>query len=724
MSNVGINVIETDGSASPAIAGAPTSVAGVLLRSQRGPTGTAVRVSSFRQFAQRFGAHDRRFTGAYAMEGLFGNGGREAHVARVIGSGSATARVTLLDRGGNGTLRVGAGYRGAEEPGEWGNQLYLDVRDNPEFSTALAADRAGATPARLQGNAFAASTVNLTVPSGNPARRVRIAVDGSQNLDVTLDASAVPVLAAATPEDVATAINRVAGARAVAQAAQGGLRLVSRTKGAASSIEAAAGVDDPTRTLLGLNLPAAAGAAAPAGTYDEVQLESLAGFAVGDWMRLDDGITSDWLQITALEERQTGGGQTELFARFAQPVAADQREYRRADGATASTVEFDLLVSRQEPADPAPLPVEVWEKLSMAPTARRYAPTVVNDEFSGSGYVVLTDQNPASSTGRDAPALGTGVRLGLATPATSALVRQAGADGGDPTPANFTAAMARLDTTPVQLLLAPELMADAVLQAVTRAALDYCSARGDCTFIGHTPPKRDQAGAKTFGQRFRSAKVYGALYWPWITVTDPIGAGTAPTLSIPPSGHVAGIFARTDQLRGVWKAPAGDQALVRGALDVESSVTDEDHTDLVKNGSINGIRPIQGVGIALDASRTLSTDTRWLYVNVRLLFNYVKSSLREGLRWAKQEPNREPLWGMIKFGSVTPFLLRLYQAGAFGPGTPDEVFTVICGRENNPPDQIALGNLQVEVYFYPSRPAETILIVVGQQESGATAAER
>jgi phage tail sheath protein FI len=174
----------------------------------------------------------------------------------------------------------------------------------------------------------------------------------------------------------------------------------------------------------------------------------------------------------------------------------------------------------------------------------------------------------------------------------------------------------------------------------------------------------------------------------------------------------------------VWKAPAGDEAVVRGALAVEQDVTDEDHTDLVKNGSVNGIRAIPGAGVIADASRTLSTDTRWLYVNVRLLFNYVKVSLRDGLRWVRQEPNREALWGMVKFGTVSPFLMRLYQGGAFGPGTPAETFTVICGPENNPPDQIALGNLRIEVYFYPSRPAETIVIIVGQQDSGATAAER
>jgi len=724
MTTIGINVIETDGSAAPAIAAAATSVAAVVLRSKRGPTDRAVRVSNFRQFTQRFGGHDPNYVGAYAIQGLFGNGGREAWISRAVGSGAAAARVTLVDRGGNATLRVGAGYRGVEEVGAWGNDLYVDIADNPEFSTPLLATRPGNQPARLQGNAFAGATVDLSVALGSPARKLRINVDSGPNFDITFDAAAVPVLAAATSDDVAGAINRVAGSRVVASASGGGLLIVSRQKGAASRVEAVAGFDDPTRTLLGLNVAAATGAAAAAGAYDEVQVTDFGSLAVGDSVRLDDGITSDWVQITQLEQRAVVGGGVEFHVHFTQPPAANQNEYRTQDGAHLSTSEFNLVIRQQGPNDPGPVPVETWEKVSMNSVAPRYVASLVNDSFSGSSYVTVVDQNPGAFTGRDAPALGTSFRLGLATPATAALARQAGNDGGAPTTAAYTGALSFYDTAQVQLVLVPELMSAAMLGAVTRAALDYCANRGDCVYVGHTPNGRDEDGAKSFGQVYRGAKVYGALYWPWIVVPDPIGAGPNPTRTIPPSGHVGGVYARIDQTRGIWKAPAGDEALVRGALDVETTVTDADHTDLVKNGSVNGIRPIAGVGIVLDASRTLSTDTRWLYVNVRLLFNYVKSSLRDGLRWVKQEPNREALWGMVKFGSVTPFLLRLYQAGAFGPGTPTEVFTVICGPENNPPDEIALGNLKIEVYFYPSRPAETIVIIVGQQESGATAAER
>jgi uncharacterized protein len=192
---------------------------------------------------------------------------------------------------------------------------------------------------------------------------------------------------------------------------------------------------------------------------------------------------------------------------------------------------------------------------------------------------------------------------------------------------------------------------------------------------------------------------------------------------VPPTGHVAGVFARTERERGVWKAPAGNAARVNGALDVDQHITDVDHTDLVKNGSVNAIRFISGQGIVVESSRTLSTNPLWLYVNVRLLFNFVKSSLKNGLRWVVQEPNDDRLWNKVKFNSVRPFLLGLWRRGAFGPGAPEDVFTIKIDEENNPPENIQLGIFTAEVYFYPSRPAETVVITVGQQEGAGSASE-
>jgi phage tail sheath protein FI len=287
---------------------------------------------------------------------------------------------------------------------------------------------------------------------------------------------------------------------------------------------------------------------------------------------------------------------------------------------------------------------------------------------------------------------------------------------GDPLENAFKAAIeSRFDTFDIQLLACPESSSDTVV----KSALSYCANRGDCMFIGHTAETADSAAATTYGKTYRGDKMYGALYFPFIRVADPIGTQKW----IPPTGHVMGVYARTERERGIWKAPAGNAAVLNNVLDVKMQVTDTDHTLMVKNGSVNAVRRIAGIGIVIDSSRTLSTNPLWLYVNVRLLFNFVKSSLKYGLRWVVQEPNDPTLWNKVKFNSVTPFLMGLWRRGAFGPGAPADVFTIKVDAENNPPANIQQGIFTVEVYFYPSRPAETIKLIVGQQEGASKASE-
>jgi phage tail sheath protein FI len=350
------------------------------------------------------------------------------------------------------------------------------------------------------------------------------------------------------------------------------------------------------------------------------------------------------------------------------------------------------------------LVVETWTALNNSDAADAkgsHPAAVINDEFTGSRYITVTENttsNPAATA--DFVALENGANDSLG----AAALQNA-----------LAGALPRFDTFDVQLVCCPETN-DAVW---VNAALTYCENRGDCMFVGHIPRGNDVAAAKTYSKPFQGNKRYGALYFPWVRVADPIGTQKW----IPPTGHVLGVYARTDLERGVWKAPAGVAAQVNGVLDVEQQITDTDHTDLVKNGCVNAVRFIPGLGIIVDSSRTLSTNPLWLFVNVRLLFNFVKSSLKTGLRWVVQEPNDDTLWNKVKFNSVIPFLMGLWRRNAFGPGAPEDVFSVKIDAENNPPANIQQGILTVEVYFYPSRPAETIIIIVGQQEGGASASE-
>lgn len=723
MTNIGVNVVETNGSASPAIQGAPTSVAAFLVRTKRGPIEGAAGVTSWGQFVERFGAHYRdndgaNYFGAYAFQGFLANGGTRAVIRRVTGAGSAAAGVTLRSRAESApALQVTAGYRGSSDPGAWGNGLAVALKDNPKVQARLTVNAAGATPGRLQGTA--AGPFNL---AGGP-HSLTITVAGTAGPTITFDAATgIAPLNAAPAVMVAGLINRTVPAVLATVDDDGRLVLTTRAKGAAATLA----VTGAAAAQLGLAGTAVAGADAPGGTpaFVSATVSGLTGFAPGLVVRISDGLTADYRVVkTATATPVAGGGFT--YAITWENAVANGYQ---ANSTNISSCEFDLQVLQTQP-DGTMARVENWERVTLDPASPQYAPLLINDRYAGSKFVTVADvRTDGTSTGAALPFHGTDGPAAFASPVTLGIgttshVRTAGSDGSAPGVPDYQAALASLDLHEVQLVAAPEAMETEMLRAVNRAGTAYCGNRGDCMWVGHVPETADPAAAAEFGKSLQGAKVYGALYWPFVTVSDPLGRSAVPTVNIPPTGHVLGVYARTDSARGVWKAPAGDEAQLQGVLDLTQPITDVDHTMLVKEGSVNGIRFIRGAGIVIDASRTLSTDTRWLYVNVRLLFNFVKSSLKQGLRWVKQEPNRSTLWNAVKYNTIEPFLLGLWRQGAFGTGKPEEVFTVKVDAENNPPDQVDQGNLRVEVYFYPVKPAETIVIEVGQQPGGATAAE-
>ncbi|MEZ5262317.1 MAG: phage tail sheath C-terminal domain-containing protein [Acidimicrobiales bacterium] len=204
---------------------------------------------------------------------------------------------------------------------------------------------------------------------------------------------------------------------------------------------------------------------------------------------------------------------------------------------------------------------------------------------------------------------------------------------------------------------------------------------------------------------------FAAMYYPWIKVENPAATGSADTeILIPPSGHMAGIWARNDDTRGVWKAPANE--IVRGALDVELPITKAEQGHLNPIG-INCIRPFGTRGIRVWGARTLSSDSDWKYVNVRRLFNMVEKTILDGTQWVVFEPNDQKLWEGVK-RTISSFLRGLWRDGALFGATPDQAFFVKCDAETNPPDSIDQGKLVVEVGIAPVKPAEFVIFRISQ----------
>jgi phage tail sheath protein FI len=209
---------------------------------------------------------------------------------------------------------------------------------------------------------------------------------------------------------------------------------------------------------------------------------------------------------------------------------------------------------------------------------------------------------------------------------------------------------------------------------------------------------------------------YGAFYFPWITVRDALDP--TKNVSVPPSGHVAGVCADTDARRGVHKAPAN--VLIRGALGVSQVLARADQ-DVLNPAGVNCIRVLRG-GVTIWGARTLDdAASNFRYFNVRRLFNMVEESIALNTNWIVFEPNDRTLWNSI-VRDVTAFLMLLWRQGALVGATPAQAFFVKCDAETNPPEVVDAGQVVTVIGLAPVKPAEFVVFQVTQIAPGAQAA--
>jgi len=262
-----------------------------------------------------------------------------------------------------------------------------------------------------------------------------------------------------------------------------------------------------------------------------------------------------------------------------------------------------------------------------------------------------------------------------------------------------------------------------VIQAAVR---DHCEKMADRfaildSILGATPALTLGSTLQTQRAAVESARGYAALYYPWITIADP-SSTTDATLLVPPSGHVAGIFSRSDDQRGVHKAPANE--LITGSVGLERLIDSATQGDLNDNG-INVLRSFAGGRPTVWGARTTvpPAQTTWRYVNVRRLFLFVEKSVQDGIRWAVFEPNDLTLWKKLS-RTLTEFLTRVWRSGALFGATAAQAFYVKIDEENNPPALRALGQVIIEIGLAPVRPAEFVVVRIGVWAGGSSVTEQ
>lgn len=249
-------------------------------------------------------------------------------------------------------------------------------------------------------------------------------------------------------------------------------------------------------------------------------------------------------------------------------------------------------------------------------------------------------------------------------------------------------------------------------QDVQLALIAHCEKLQDRFVLLETPrgaPIFGAGGAEGHRPSVDSARGYAALYYPWLLAESEKSGDSIP---IPPTGHMAGVYARTDGNRGVHKAPAGLEATVNGVRGIATTMSDEEQ-GLLNNIGVNVIRVFQGGGRAVVwGARTTATDTNWQYVNIRRLFLFLEESIQEGIRWAVFEPNNLQLWQMLK-RTITDFLTRIWRDGALFGARAEDAFYVRIDETLNPPSTQAQGRLYIEIGVRPTYPAEFIIVRIG-----------
>jgi hypothetical protein len=430
----------------------------------------------------------------------------------------------------------------------------------------------------------------------------------------------------------------------------------------------------------------------------EAQVNLSRGFERGALVRIYDREGSDYVVLSEVKERT-------IRWSSATPV---NRRYRAAGPTYVEVLEFELHVALRDRR-------ETFKNLQLHPSSRRYASRVLAEE---SRLVYVEDMKSTSPLPHNLPRAEPAAKLTSGRDGTDTVTTEdfIGHDAGPEDRAGLMALMSldepSLISVPdatifIQRKPGPE--GEMATQRIQDQMVIQSELRKDRIAILDCPPTRDPEVVKRWRRRTDSS--YAVFYWPWLGVLGPDGQ----VVKVPPSGHMAGMFARCDTEVGVHRAPANEQ--LRGVVALSVPVTEDDQGSLNAEG-VNCFRLARGIrpwGV-----RTASSDPDWRYVNVRRLFIMLRRSLEAGSAWVCFEPNDKRTWKSME-DMTKSFLQGLYEKGMFTGGSPAEAFYVKCDDETNPPDVRDQGLLVCEVGVAPVVPAEFIVIKVTQRLGDETA---
>jgi Bacteriophage tail sheath protein len=422
---------------------------------------------------------------------------------------------------------------------------------------------------------------------------------------------------------------------------------------------------------------------------DSIRLANVSGIEPGTYLKISQGGQTP-VDETVIVKAVSPTTKRVVFS----PALTKTFKVGTADAIKVDSQEFNLTITPETGA------AQSFTNLSIDPRHTRYFKTIIESALPAASVSV----NKGNTTA--VPPDNLPKEVDPAAPLTGGKDDNLSAL----TSSDYINALATLEAfDDVNMICIPDM---AGTQSVQDAMITHCTNMQDRFAIldpalGVGPSN----GILTQRNALGSARGFAAIYYPRIYINNPFGGDP---LLVPPSGHIAGVYARTDESKGVHKAPANEQ--IFGALNLETTLTLAEMGRLNEQ-SVNVLRSIPGGGIRVWGARTISTNTQWRYVNVRRLLLFLEESIQEGTQFAVFEPNNTSLRAQVK-RQVTDFLTRIWRSGALFGATPEEAFRVRVDEELNPPDVRALGQLIIEVVVVPTTPAEFIIFRIISDPTG------
>ena len=656
LSYPGVYVEEVPSGVRP-IAAASTSTPAFVGLAEMGPDNEAKRITSWTEFQKHYGTYINDGDLAESVFQFFNNGGQQCYIVRVTRDDAGKADVTVQNRAP--TPVAGLKFS-AKNKGAWGNYLYLQIEDG----------------------------------SIDPGNEFKISIRRQEEVDVVPeDFLNIPTLEAHDNLSMdENAPNYV-------------VDVLSRNS---NLIDAEVLVlDEPTASLQrgihrgGWNPNLEGDPADPADN------------GLGENRRFQINVDYDGYQLVELPDTiatstdlSAIAAEIQIAVRALTPKKTSTPEVAfTAFECTVETVDTDQRLILQSGTESETSSVRI-QNASTNNAATFLKLGEGNGGLSEDGIAV---RRPAKA---DAIQLGDAAREDPVTDATL------GTDGeAELTDLSYSNQFTLLDSkTDFSLLAVPGVGSSNMVDL----GMAYCEQRPlrDVFYIGEMDRYDDAPDlAEDFRKVLTKPNSYGAVYFPWIRALDPSGRSAEPIL-LPPSGYIAGLYARIDASRGVWKAPAGTEASLSGAVGLAIDLTDVEQGNLNRI-NVNCIRRFAAAGIVSWGARTITSDPEYQYVPVRRMAIMLRVSIYNGIQWAVFEPNDEDLWAALRL-NIRSFMMTLFRQGAFQGSTPSEAFFVKCDSETTTQDDINLGIVNVLVGFAPLKPAEFVVVKISQKAGQAS----